>query len=82
MWRHLMQEKLLFATEHFTLRKLTEDAPFTSVFPSESPGKACNWIGYRIVCSYMNRFKDAKLNDLMLNDNYKAILENSRYNPK
>jgi hypothetical protein len=79
MWRHLVQEQLLFSREPLIIRKLAEDAPYTSIFTQESPGKACNWIGYRIVCSYMDKSKDKSLKDLMENDNYMEIL--SKYKP-
>ena len=80
MWRHLIQEELLFSTESLTIKKLTEDAPYTSVFTAESPGRACNWLGYNIICSYMNKSDNKSLLDLMENEDYPGIL--SKYKPK
>lgn len=81
MWMLLVEQKLLFSTEHFTIVKLTEDAPNTSIFPPESPGRACNWIGYNIVKSYMKRNETVSLADLMENENYQAIFDQSKYKP-
>ena len=49
MWQYLVEYDLLFSTDQFIIRKLTGEAPFTSYFTNESPGKASVWIGFRIV---------------------------------
>jgi hypothetical protein len=81
MWEHLIGEKLLFATDYFKIKKLTEDAPFTSEFTSESPGKACNWVGYRIVSLYMKKHPHVTLSELMNDDNYNEIYRRAKYKP-
>jgi len=82
MWQYLIENNLLFKTEQLTKRKLTGEAPFTSYFSNESPGRAAVWIGFRIVESYMNYNKDMSLGDLMKNTDFQGILERARYNPK
>jgi hypothetical protein len=81
MWVTLIENKLLFSTDHFTIRKLTEFAPHTSVFTSESPGKACNWIGFNIITNYMNNNIHVSLRELMDNDDYHNIFEQAKYKP-
>lgn len=81
MWAYLIEQKLLFNTDRFMIIKMTEEAPYTSGFPPESPGKACNWIGYHIVEEYMNRHKNITLNDLMSNNNHQKIFEDAKYKP-
>ena len=61
MWEYLIENDLLFSTDQFTIRKLTGEAPFTSYFTNESPGKAAVWLGFRIVESYM--MKNGKSDD-------------------
>ena len=61
MWQYLIEKDLLFSTDQFTIRKLTGEAPFTSYFTNESPGRAAVWIGFRIVESYMMRNPDISL---------------------
>lgn len=82
MWQYLIENNLLFNTDQLTRRKLTGEAPFTSYFSKESPGRAAVWIGFRIVESYMRKNKDSRLEDLMKNADYQGILEKARYNPQ
>jgi hypothetical protein len=81
MWVTLIENKLIFSTNHFKIRKLTEPAPHTSEFTSESPGKACNWIGYNIIAKYMKNNPQISLRELMDNDDYHKIFEQAKYKP-
>jgi hypothetical protein len=82
MWQYLIEHDLLFSTDQFTIRKLTGEAPFTSFFTKESPGRAAVWLGFRIIESYMMKNRDISLGDLMINPDIQGILEKARYNPK
>jgi hypothetical protein len=82
MWQYLIEKDLLFDTDHLTIRKLTGEAPFTSFFSNESPGRAAIWIGFRIVESYMIKNPDVSLNDLMNDIDIQLILERAKYNPQ
>jgi hypothetical protein len=82
MWLYLVEHDLLFSTDHFIIRKLTEDAPFTSYFTSESPGRAAVWIGFRIVESYMMKNPEIRLRELMEETDLQSILEKAKYNPR
>ncbi len=81
MWLHLIENKLLFSSHPFTIAKFTQERPFTQEFSREAPGRAANWLGYRIVQQYMKR-TDATLDALMRNNDYRKILEDSGYNPR
>jgi hypothetical protein len=81
IWEYLVEHDMLFSTDPLLLKKLTGDAPFTSYFTSESPGRAANWIGYRIVESFMRKNPDVSLSDLMKEDKLPSILERSKYSP-
>jgi hypothetical protein len=81
MWQYLVEHDLIFNTDQFVIRKLVGEAPFTSYFSNESPGRAAVWTGFRIVESYMKRNRDASLESLMNNVNVQEILEKARYNP-
>jgi len=82
MWQYLVENNILFSTDAFTKRKLTGDAPFTSYFSKESPGRAAVWIGFRIVESYMKHNRSTSLEELMNMKDTRAILERARYSPK
>lgn len=81
MWEYLIEHDLIYSTDHFTIRKLIGDAPFTSYFTNESPGKAAVWIGFRIVESYMKNNSRIRLGDLMNYTDVQDLVEKSRYNP-
>jgi hypothetical protein len=82
MWQYLVEHDLLFNTDQFTIRKLTGEAPFTSYFTNESPGKAAVWIAFRIIESFMIKNPEVKLNDLMTNTDLQGILQKAKYSPK
>ncbi|GHT10361.1 hypothetical protein AGMMS4956_01580 [Bacteroidia bacterium] len=82
MWNVLVRDKLLFSQNRRLIREMTEDAPFTSRFSQQAPGKAANWIGYRIVAQYMRRHRDLTLPQLMTHHNAQEILDGSGYNPR
>ena len=79
MWSLLIEEKLLYSTDYMSIVKLTEEAPYTHLFPPESPGRASNWIGYRIVERYMKRNEDITLKQLMEDKNHQQIFEKAKY---
>ncbi len=81
MWTSLVEEKRLFQTDMLTIAKFIKPAPFTKGFSNNSPGQAAIWIGYRIVEKYMQRKNNVTLPELMQNDNFQQILEESRYDP-
>jgi uncharacterized protein YjaZ len=82
MWQYLVENDLVFKTDQFIIRKLLGDAPFTSYFTNESPGRASAWIGFRIVESFMIKNRGTSLESLMKNVNIQEILEKAKYNPQ
>jgi hypothetical protein len=82
MWTYLIEHDLLFNSDKFIIRKLTGEAPFTSYFTNESPGKAAVWLGFRIIESYMNRNRNDSIESMMRNTDVQAILNNAKYSPQ
>lgn len=81
MWAFLVEHKLLFNADKFTVDQFIQDGPFTKDFSKDSPGMAGVWLGYRIVESYMEHNRDVSLNHLMQETDYLNILNLSKYNP-
>ena len=81
MWSYLIENKLLFSTDFFTINKFINDGPFTKDFSNESPARAANWIGLQIVNSYRKNNSDVNLEELMKNNNVQEILTLSKYSP-
>jgi len=81
MWNYLIDNQLIFSSDLMVVTKLINNAPNTVYFTKESPGRSGIWIGWQIIKSYMKKSKSS-LQDLMVNNDYRGILNNSRYNPK
>ncbi len=82
IWEYLVSKDLLFSTDGFIIRKFTGEAPFTSYFTEESPGRTVVWTGFRIVESYMRNNPRTSLKDLMTMTDCQAILSGAKYNPR
>jgi len=82
MWQYLVENNLLFSTDQLTIRKLTGEAPFTSYFTKESPGRAAVWIGFRIIESFMKNSRGLSVEQMMNVKDYQQILEKAKYSPE
>lgn len=80
MWQSLVERKMLYSTDYLTINKLTGPAPFTSLFTSESPGRAVLWLGYRIIESYMKN-NSVPLEALLEDNDYQQILTKAKFRP-
>lgn len=81
MWAYLAEHKLLFSTNRMDIKRFIDDGPYTSVFTDQSPARTGVWMGWQIVRSYMNQNPEVKLADLMNDNNFQSILNNSGYQP-
>lgn len=82
MWTFLVEQKQLYDIERLTLQRYTGDAPFTNTFSNESPGKTGNWIGWRIIQSFMKKNPEVTLPQLLEITNAQDILSRSGYFPE
>lgn len=82
MWQYLVENNLLFTTDQFSIRKLTGEAPFTSYFTRESPGRAAIWLGFRIIESYMIKNPRINIEAMIRNTDIQGILEKAKYSPQ
>ncbi|MBR5983536.1 MAG: hypothetical protein IK025_07445 [Bacteroidales bacterium] len=81
MWTSMIENGYLFSTDLFTIRKFTENAPFTSPFGQECPARVANWTGLQIVKAYVKN-NEVSLTGLLEETDYQKILNLSEYNPK
>lgn len=82
MWNYLVENKMLFSNKRMDIVRYINDSPTTSGFPLESPGRAGIWIGWQIVRQYMKKHPKVTLPELMENNNYQQILNDSEYFPE
>ena len=81
IWNRIMEKRDLFKTESMVLSSYINDGPFTAEVTQESPGRLGQWVGWRIVESYMHNNKSVTLNELMNETDAQKILEQSFYKP-
>lgn len=81
-WKYLIDQKLLFNTNHLEKRKIIADAPFTTGMPKESPGRIGQFLGWQIVRKYMSKKDKIDLMALINETNSQKILNESGYKPK
>lgn len=82
MWTYLAEHNLLFSTERMDVKRFVGDAPYTSSFTSDSPGRTGAWLGWQIVKAYMKKNTEFTLKQLMETKDYLGILNKSGYQPE
>ena len=84
MWVYFLQNNLLFSPAPEMKTKFIDEAPFSKFGTkneSDSPGRVGQWIGFRIVESYMNEHPELSLKNLLMDVDNQAIFANSKYKP-
>lgn len=82
IWTHFINNKLLYSKDQTLISKYCQEAPFSAGMPKESPGRTGEFIGYKIVTAYMTNNPNISLEQLLLQEDAKLILNNSKYKPK
>ncbi|NND05688.1 MAG: hypothetical protein HKN87_04850 [Saprospiraceae bacterium] len=82
IWAFLLEQELLYSIEYRKFQKLITPSPNVPNMPPEAPGRAGNWVGYRIVKAYMQTNQDQTLEDLLQIEDAQQILAESKYKPR
>jgi uncharacterized protein YjaZ len=81
MWTYLAEHKQLYSTDRMSIKRYIDDGPYTASFSEGSPARTGIWLGWQIVRSYMKQNPEVKLADLLNNNNFQSILNQSGYQP-
>lgn len=81
IWRFLLTDKLLYKNSNKDIANLTKPAPHSQGMPPEAPGRAVNYIGYKIIESYAKNNK-VSLPELANEHDYDQILQKAKYKPR
>jgi hypothetical protein len=81
MWVSMVDQKVLFSSSFKEINRYINPGPFTPAFPRYSPGGVGQWLGYRIVLSYLDNNPEVSLQKLMAENDYQKILNLSKYHP-
>ena len=63
-WEYLVKHDMLFHKSETDQAAFLQEAPFTSGLPQKGPDRLGQFLGYRIVCSYMDQY-DLTLQQLL-----------------
>jgi hypothetical protein len=78
IWSFLIDKDLLYSRKMSEISTLIGPAPSSMGMPPESPGRTANFVGYRIVKTYMDR-TGLSLRALLMEKDAQKILTESRY---
>ena len=73
---------LLYEVDAYTIRRYTDDSPFTSQLARESAPRLGQFIGWKIVSKYAEKFPEESLTDLISHTDYQKLFKKSGYRPE
>jgi hypothetical protein len=82
VWGYLISNNMLFSSDQNHSKLMILDAPFTSAFTEQSPGRLGHWFGWQIVKRYMEKNPELSVVELMAEHDSRKILNGSGYKPK
>lgn len=82
LWAFMIDKELLYSADFQNIKRFTMEAPFTSGFGHQSPGRIGIWIGWQIVRAYMENKPELELDELMHQTDAQTILQESGYKPR
>jgi hypothetical protein len=81
IWAFMIERQMLFSSDPQGVSKMMTDAPFTSGFAAESPGRLGAYLGWQIVRTYIKEAGNITLKQLMEDSDAQHILKVSRFKP-
>jgi len=83
IWKHLIEGQMLYSTDAALMEKLFAPSPQTYIISPDAPGRVARYIGLRIVKSYMEKYPETALSQLLSPSFFgtKNSLEKAGYSP-
>ena len=81
LWADMVGGQYLYSTDLEVYRTFLLDGPFTNEYSHDAPPRLGEYVGLRIVRSYMN-LHDLSLQELMRNGDLQGLFLDSHYKPK
>ncbi|MCV9388538.1 gliding motility lipoprotein GldB [Reichenbachiella ulvae] len=82
IWANLIQNQLLYETNHFVKNKFVGESPNVFEISDKCPGRVGAWVGWEIVEKYMEENPEVTLQQLMAEKDAHKIFQQSNYKPK
>ncbi len=81
IWYRFIEDQVLYETSHQIKQKFIDERPKTIEVGEKCPGRIGSWVGWQIVNTYMERFPETTLPQLMLLPSADKIFKDSKYKP-
>lgn len=81
MWSFFLDKKLFYESNPVKIAKYVNPSPNSPDMPAESPGRTANFIGYKIVKAYMERYPETTIAQLIAMTDSQQLMEKSKYKP-
>jgi hypothetical protein len=81
MWSFFLDKKLFYESNPVKIGKYINPSPNSPDMPADSPGRTANFIGYKIVKAYMDRYPKTTLAELIAMKDCQQLMEKSKYKP-
>ena len=81
LWADIVGNQRIYSSEYELFRMFFADGPFTNEYSYDAPARLGEYVGLNIVRSYFGSH-DITLQELMENNDFQGIFQDSRYKPK
>ena len=81
MWNHFFDNDLFYQTDLKKISKLIGPSPTSPGMPPESPGRTGNYMGWKVIESFMKRNPDLSIHDLLKVSDAQEILNKAKFRP-
>jgi len=82
MWAFFFDQELFYESNSMKIDKYINPSPHSPGMPDKAPGRTANYIGWKIIQAYMQRFPKTSIPELIELKDAQAIMDESRYKPK
>ncbi len=82
VWAALIENRMLYSSDGQYFRMFLADGPYTMEFSKDSPPRLGEWIGLKIIRSYMQKNPEFTLQMMMQETDAQKILTLSGYKPE
>jgi hypothetical protein len=83
IWSFFLNEKLFYESNYMKINKLILPSPVAPPgMPSNAPGQTGNYMGWRIIQTFMNKYPETSLIELLNIQDAQVLLDKSKFKPR
>ncbi|MBX9853580.1 MAG: hypothetical protein K2X86_17695 [Cytophagaceae bacterium] len=82
IWAYFIEHQLFYKTDEDNSKRFVGESPKVAVIGDKCPGRIGRYLGWQIVKTYMEKYPEITLEQLMKDTDSKKIFKLSKYKPK